>query len=350
MWKTYALKSLIIIMLFIVFIWVCIKNPYISMILLGVLLFFIYANRVSENCRKIPQQPRLYSPYCEQSQIKDYITNSQTTDVIWSFWHSEECPTTVNLCLKTWRMFEPTYTICMLSEKTLKNFITSDELPTNFNSFAYQLKADIVRLVLMEKYGGIWLDASIILTQPNAISRTWGSQNYDLGAYYLKQYTTNHNNPPIEYWFLSAPKHSPLVKDWKEEVYRVIETYNDYADYYTDIKNEKIDCQLFDKHSPTRTLKRYFLLYYCYLKITNSNHYKTKYVSGDSEDGPLDFLAYYGYVGGIIKPFELMFTKHSNDALSPPIIKLVGGQRKLCEKLLNYCSANSLFGKLMASN
>jgi mannosyltransferase OCH1-like enzyme len=47
-----------------------------------------------------------------------------------------------------------------------RDFIEDELLPENFdNMYQWQQKSDLIRLSLLKKYGGVWMDTSIILFQ-----------------------------------------------------------------------------------------------------------------------------------------------------------------------------------------
>jgi hypothetical protein len=53
--------------------------------------------------------------------------------------------------------------INFLNMESIYCYISKDDLPTNFEDLYVPRQSDCIRLALLEKYGGIWLDASILL-------------------------------------------------------------------------------------------------------------------------------------------------------------------------------------------
>ena len=55
------------------------------------------------------------------------------------------------------------------SSDNIFNYITNEELPKGYfklddnNSDEARIKADIVRILLLQKYGGIWVDGSVVM-------------------------------------------------------------------------------------------------------------------------------------------------------------------------------------------
>jgi hypothetical protein len=80
------------------------------------------------------------------------------------------------------------------------------------------LRADWIRLELLRRHGGIWLDASTLLTAPlDWVLQQQQRSGSDLVAYYLDRYTTDAQFPIVENWFLAAPPQSALVADLQHE-------------------------------------------------------------------------------------------------------------------------------------
>jgi hypothetical protein len=91
--------------------------------------------------------------------------------VIWSFWEGQP-PDLVLRCFESIRIHNPSRSFIVLSRSTLSKFLDPSidfplfhgnrGTPDDFSKVQYL--ADWVRLKLLEKYGGVWLDASIICT------------------------------------------------------------------------------------------------------------------------------------------------------------------------------------------
>ena len=93
--------------------------------------------------------------------------------IIWSFWEGQT-PDLVLRCFESIRIHNPTRPFIVLNRATLPKFVDlTVEFPlfrgkrgTPDDFFSVQIFADWVRLKLLDKYGGVWLDASIICTSP----------------------------------------------------------------------------------------------------------------------------------------------------------------------------------------
>ena len=89
--------------------------------------------------------------------------------IIWQYWHQgiENAPQIIKNCIASVKKFHPEYEQKILSFETIKDFVN---IPQKYYELLEQKKipiaifSDILRLHLLEKYGGIWIDSTIFLT------------------------------------------------------------------------------------------------------------------------------------------------------------------------------------------
>ncbi len=93
--------------------------------------------------------------------------------VIWQYWgtgwNEDALPDIVRLCRKSVERYKGEYEVILLDDDNLEEYIS-------FPEFIYEKKkngkinltffSDILRLALLNVYGGVWLDATILLTAP----------------------------------------------------------------------------------------------------------------------------------------------------------------------------------------
>ena len=89
--------------------------------------------------------------------------------IIWSFWHTEskDMPKIYHICLNSWKpMIDDGWIINVLNDETIDQFIDKlNDLPKNFIRLTKTRQSDCIRLALLKKYGGVWMDVGIFLTQ-----------------------------------------------------------------------------------------------------------------------------------------------------------------------------------------
>lgn len=132
---------------------------------------------------------------------------------IWTYWHAPQLPTVVERCVAQWRELNPEYRIEVLHADNVTNFI--NPIPEGLKRLNVAKQTDWIRLELLHRYGGIWMDASIMLTQPLDWVEQFRSQhNSEFVGYYLDRYTQRKDLPVLDSWFLAAPAGSNFVGDW----------------------------------------------------------------------------------------------------------------------------------------
>lgn len=83
---------------------------------------------------------------------------------LWVYWeliNRNEPPAYIQLCLDTIKKNGSRYfNVVVLNEKTVLDYV---DLRTDINSLPIALKTDYIRVCLLCKYGGLWMDADTIL-------------------------------------------------------------------------------------------------------------------------------------------------------------------------------------------
>lgn len=162
-----------------------------------------------------------------------------TDKIIWQYWAQgyDDVPEVVRKCLDSVSQFADGYKVIRLSDANLSDYLDIPECikeKRSVISLAYF--SDLLRCLLLSTYGGIWLDATILLTSPIPLE-------YRNADFFIFQRDQNENNK--DYWkntyayyfgwtkgfrvnmlnsFICARKESVVVKDmtalmlkwWKE--------------------------------------------------------------------------------------------------------------------------------------
>ena len=167
--------------------------------------------------------------YLEGSYETQYPDSVIPTGTIWSFWDGNP-PELVLRCIESIRLQNPGRPLIVVSKDTLPLFLSSEDYPMFHgrrggpDDFSCpQYLADWVRLMLLEKYGGIWLDASIICT--NAVE-SWYTSSQTSGNSKTNKITMfpMHANPNVHgNWAMAVDKPGhPLLRAWRHELCRVL--------------------------------------------------------------------------------------------------------------------------------
>ena len=90
---------------------------------------------------------------------------------VYTFWEPRnEIPVYLQLCMETWKKFLPNATIVVLDYKNIGEFLDVRELGLNMfcGKLNLALIADAIRVALLAKHGGVWLDVDTIILNSDA--------------------------------------------------------------------------------------------------------------------------------------------------------------------------------------
>lgn len=162
--------------------------------------------------------------------------------IIWTYWHSvSDMPEFVQKCISSWYLHNPDYVINVIEYKTISKFVGYQE--------AYKIKhwkfidsvqrvSDLVRLSVLSKYGGIWLDASCVMYENlNWVNEFSDDKNVIM--YYIPSVSKKHGRPVPESWFIACTRENEYIKKVKNEFFGV-ENIKEYVSKL-DIKDLEFD-------------------------------------------------------------------------------------------------------------
>jgi hypothetical protein len=139
-------------------------------------------------------------------------------------------PSLVSDIIKNRKIILSKYYHILLTEDNIYKFIKKNDIPSNFNILIPAHKADWIRLYLLNKYGGIWIDASIIINNSFVFEQMFIDSN-DKHAQLTAFYFGNDPYAYIENWFIIAPKNSYIIKKWLDEFeYAINISFKNYKD------------------------------------------------------------------------------------------------------------------------
>lgn len=167
--------------------------------------------------------------------------------IIWQYWAQGygNVPAVVRRCLDSVDHFASDYTIIRLSDSNLSDYLDVPEfIQTKRAQMTVAHFSDLLRLMLLKTYGGIWMDATILLTGP--IPEEYARQDFfvfrrdpaephfrywrNVYAYYFgwaKGFRVNMLNS-----FIVANKGEPTVSDMCDLLVHWWLEHNSIPDYF----------------------------------------------------------------------------------------------------------------------
>lgn len=185
---------------------------------------------------RLKHRLRLYLSFLRQTtpplsgQVKHCIWGSaeQSDDlpaipkIIWFYWNEEKVTSiTVELCINLARSLHPTFSIRLLNKETIFDYLP--DFPEEITEKAPTFVSDLARLMLIEKFGGIYLDATVLLTRPLDWLLDYQQQDRSEAVlYYTDENTLDQVYPMVENWFIAAAPNSKFIQAWREEYQRSV--------------------------------------------------------------------------------------------------------------------------------
>lgn len=151
---------------------------------------------------------------------------------IFIYWHQgfEKAHPIIRRCLMSWKIHNPTWKIYELSIDNINDYINIGEDIPDFRNKTKTVASvsDVIRIFLLEKYGGCWVDAtsycnySLDSWLPNYIST-------DFFAFQVKE------DRMLSSWFLYGKKGGYIIKKWKEHIVEYINKVDKIGLEYNEI-------------------------------------------------------------------------------------------------------------------
>ena len=153
------------------------------------------------------------------SFIKSINKNYQK--YIFTFWEpKEKIPGFLKLCIKTWKVYIPDYEIIILDYNLSKQYL-GEELFSNIicNNMSVMVQSDAIRVAMLYKYGGIWMDADTIITNGEFMKYF---KNYEFSM------VNEKNISDFNYIaFIYSSKNSYVIKQWLDQIIIRVKQFNE---------------------------------------------------------------------------------------------------------------------------
>ena len=153
------------------------------------------------------------------------VAKNQSTQcverTIWMLWMDglDAAPFVVQQCVASWIAKNPTWQVIVLDKDTLAEHVNLDELcGENAEYISIQALSDIIRINLLVKHGGVWVDATCFCNKP---LDEWLPAYMDHGFFAFRDPGPDR---PISSWFIATTKDSATAQLYGEKVNRFWKT------------------------------------------------------------------------------------------------------------------------------
>ena len=133
---------------------------------------------------------------------------SRIPKIVWTYWNSAKIPQFIHKCFNNWKIHNSDWDIRILTPMNITKYLNTDVTRFKHADSSARI-ADFVRLEILEKYGGIWMDASMLCSENLSwVLKKQQEKDAEFVGFFLAGYTTNSQYPVIENWFLAAVPNS----------------------------------------------------------------------------------------------------------------------------------------------
>lgn len=141
--------------------------------------------------------------------------------LIWMCWFQgiddKSMPDLNQLCIKKWKELNQDCNVNILTNDTISDFVPEYfEIVKNSPHRSNPAKSDLLRILLLSKFGGTWADASVYPMKP--LSEFLSEVLNDTGFFAYRTFGYSIKDCVISSWFLVVDKKEHyLIERWKNE-------------------------------------------------------------------------------------------------------------------------------------
>lgn len=151
------------------------------------------------------------------------LTGEVRERTIWAYWAQgyDRMPEFFKLCVGTWQRHNPHWDVRILEKATVHEYLSEAELPNRFmHMFSHQAASDAVRLGLLSRYGGVYMDVNILM-RASLDAMCWdaiASGERAAAVFYHPHYGTEafDGKDLTESWFLATRPGNPFFLQWRD--------------------------------------------------------------------------------------------------------------------------------------
>lgn len=244
--------------------------------------------------------------------------------IIWTYWHPAPAPAFIQACLANWRRFAPDHQVRLLDRDSLSAWLPS--LRADFDSLPAYRQADWLRVQLLARHGGIWMDASMLLSRDLAwLHQTQQQRAADYVGFYIDRYTTRPELPIVENWMMASVPGGRFAT-------ALAAAFDRALDEGAEAMLERLRRE--GRHAPvaqglTDDFQRYLLMHMAASELLDHQPQAARLVLLRAEDGP---FAWHAGVGWRKRHLFARLALAPCPRMLPAVLKLRGGDRTVVER------------------
>lgn len=250
--------------------------------------------------------------------------NDAIPKILWTYWQTTPPPAFVAACLANWQRFAPDHELRLLDRHTLAAWLPS--LRADFDTLPAFRQADWLRIQLLARHGGIWLDASTLLSRDLAwLHEARARHGAEYVGFYIDRYSTRPELPIVENWCMASVPGGGFVTTLAAAFDRALDTGAEAL--LQRLQAEGRHAQVVQ--GLTEDFQRYLLMHVAAADLLDRTPQAWRLALLRAEDGPFAWLAGVGWRKRHLYA-RLALTPCPTGV--PALLKLRGGDRAVTER------------------
>lgn len=183
--------------------------------------------------KKIRRKYTSYIVNNKQRVLKNAI-NRKSSNKIWVMWLQgmENAPDVVKVCYKSLIRYLSDREIILLTEDNYRDYVIFPDyiqMKIDKGIIGNAHMSDLLRLELLEKYGGTWIDATVFISSNDIPSYILNSEFF----MYQKLKPALDGNPlSVSNWFITSTTCNPILTMTKELLYEYWKKHDSAIHYF----------------------------------------------------------------------------------------------------------------------
>jgi hypothetical protein len=127
---------------------------------------------------------------------------------LWMYWHQglEAAPFVVRRCIESWIALNPGWNVVVLDSGSVGDYIEVELSPKKREKLSVNHLSNLIRLALLDKYGGVWTDATTFCVRP---LDEWIDALVPSGFFV---FSNPGEDRLISNWFIAAKAGNPILR------------------------------------------------------------------------------------------------------------------------------------------
>ncbi len=193
----------------------------------------------SPNARAIENQYRAYEKLF--NKYKNFINEFENTEkqessnYVWICWFQgiEKAPDLIKACINSVKRNMPDKNIVILTNENINDYVQLPDYIVEKYDNGIIPKAhfsDAIRIELLCKYGGLWLDSTVLCTSPNIPKYILEAPLFVYKSFDL--FRTNELPTVASNWLIAAKTNNPILLLTRELLFDYWKNEDELVDYY----------------------------------------------------------------------------------------------------------------------